>query len=167
MHPGFIGYWRRRRRAEAGAWSGAAYGSCYGPRADSASRDWSWATSGPFGDSFGAGGFGTRRPVRFLAMRLDLDEAQIAKLAKIVERLRVEREQGAVDTRRAAGELADALEGEALDSARIDQASRLRVEAAGRVQDALVRALREIHALLDAEQREELASLIRSGALRL
>jgi Spy/CpxP family protein refolding chaperone len=168
MHPGFMGYWRRQRCAESGAWNGSAYAGCYGPRAGGSPPHWSWAASGQFGDSlFGAAGFGTRRPLRFLAMRLDLDDAQVARVAKIVERLRVEREQGAVDLRRAAGELADALEGDALDPARVEEASRLRVEAARRVQDAVVRALRELHALLGAEQRDELASLIRSGALRL
>jgi Spy/CpxP family protein refolding chaperone len=128
---------------------------------------WTWAAAGHFGDAVFGAGFGTRRPVRFLALHLDLDDAQVAKLAKIVERLRVECEQGAVDLRRAAGALADALEGEALDAGRLEECTRVRVEAAKRVQDAVTRALRELHELLDAEQREELASLIRSGALRL
>jgi Spy/CpxP family protein refolding chaperone len=167
MHPGFMGYWRSRRCADAAA-NSAAFASCWGARAGDSPPRFDWAANGQFGDSlFGAAAFGTRRPVRFLALRLDLDDAQVAKLAKIVERLRVEREQGAVDLRRAAGELADALESEALDAAHIEEASRLRVEAARRVQDALVRALRELHALLDARQRDELASLIRSGTLRL
>jgi hypothetical protein len=100
-------------------------------------------------------------------MRLDLDDAQVARLAKILERLRVEREQAAVDTRRAAGALADALEGEALEATRVEEATRLRVDAARRVQESVARALAELHALLDAEQREELASLIRSGAVHL
>jgi Spy/CpxP family protein refolding chaperone len=123
--------------------------------------------SGRYGDAAFGGSFGTRRPVRFLALRLDLNEVQVAKLARIVDRLRVEREQGAVDVRRAAGTLADALEGDALDAARLEDSARLRVEAAKRVQDAVTHALRELHELLDAEQREELASLIRSGALQL
>jgi Spy/CpxP family protein refolding chaperone len=100
-------------------------------------------------------------------MRLDLDDAQVAKLAKIVERLRVEREQAAVDARRAAGSLADALEGAAVDDARVQEATRLRVDATRRVQEAVARALGELHELLDGEQREELASLIRSGTIQL
>jgi Spy/CpxP family protein refolding chaperone len=163
MHPGFIHHWRRRHRAVLGA---PVYG-CYGSGGSHAQR-WVWEASRRFGDSaFGAESFGTRRPVRFLAMRLDLDDAQVARLAKIVERLRVEREQAAVDTRRAAGALADALEGEALEATRVEEATRLRVDAARRVQESVARALAELHALLDAEQREELASLIRSGAVHL
>jgi Spy/CpxP family protein refolding chaperone len=165
MHPGFIHHWRRRQRGAAGCGAGASFGwgdpVSYGP-------GWAWHASRRFGDSaFGAEGFGTRRPVRFLAMRLDLDDAQVAKLAKIVERLRVEREQAAVDSRRAAGSLADALEGADLEPGRLEEATRLRVDAARRVQEAVARALAELHALLDAEQREELAALIRSGAVRL
>jgi Spy/CpxP family protein refolding chaperone len=98
-------------------------------------------------------------------MRLDLDETQVAKLAKILDRLRVEREQAAVDQRRAAGALADALEGEALETSRVEEATRLRVEATRRVQESVARAAAEIHALLDAEQREQLAALIRGGSV--
>jgi hypothetical protein len=165
MHPGFIHHWRRQRRAACGD-AAAAY-ACYGAGA-AYGRRWAYEASRRFGDAtFGAEGFGARRPVRFLAMRLDLDDAQVAKLAKIVERLRVEREQAAVDSRRAAGAIADALEGASLEAERLEEATRLRVEATRRVQESVARALRELHELLDGEQREELASLIRSGALRL
>ena len=167
MHPGFISYWRRRPHAR-NACATAGMSGCYAPHATGAAPGWAWMASSQFGDAlFGVGGLGTRRPVRFLAERLELDDPQVAKLAKIVERLRVEREQGAVDLRRAAGAMADALEGAALDTAHLDEATRLRVDAAKRVQEAVARALRELHELLDAEQREGLASLIRSGALRL
>jgi len=164
MHPGFIHHWRRRQRSgELGA---PTYG-CYGSGGSPGQR-WMWEATRRFGESsFGAESFGARRPVRFLAMRLDLDDAQVARLAKIVERLRVEREQAAVDGRRAAGTLADALEGAALDAGRVDEATRLRVDATRRVQESVARALAELHELLDAEQREQLASLIRSGVVNL
>jgi Spy/CpxP family protein refolding chaperone len=166
MHPGFIHHWRRRQRAAAECGT-PVYGCYVGTRPGYGSR-WAWEASRRFGDGMhGAVGFGARRPVRFLAMRLDLDDAQVAKLAKIVERLRVEREQAAVDSRRAAGALADALEGAAVDAARVEEATRLRVDATRRVQESVARALGELHELLDGEQREELASLIRSGAIQL
>jgi Spy/CpxP family protein refolding chaperone len=159
MHPGFIHHWRRRRASEGQA----AYYGCYG--GGSGLR---WDASRRFGEAgVGAAGFGARRPVRFLALRLDLDDAQVAKLAKIVERLRVEREQAAVDSRRAAGVIADALERAEIEAARVEEATRLRVDATRRVQESVARALAELHALLDAEQREELASLIRSGEIQL
>jgi len=163
MHPGFIHHWRRRQRA---AELGAPVYGCYGSGAAHGQR-WVWEASRRFGESFGAEGFGARRPVRFLAMRLDLDDAQVAKLTKILEHLRVEREQAAVDARRAAGALADALEGAALDAGRVDEATRLRVEATRRVQESVARALAELHELLDGEQREQLALLIRSGVVHL
>lgn len=166
MHPGFIHHWRRRQRAAAGCDTTASHG-CYGSSASHGQR-WVWEASRRFGDAaFGAEGFGARRPVRFLAMRLDLDDAQVARLAKILERLRVEREQAAVDSRRAAGVIADALEGAAFEPSRIDEATRLRIEATRRVQESVARALGELHELLDGEQREELASLIRGGAVVL
>jgi hypothetical protein len=165
MHPGFIHHWRRRQRSAAEC-AAAAY-ACYGPGPRFSER-WAWEASRRFADAAaGSAGFGARRPVRFLAMRLGLDDAQVAKLAKIVERLRIEREQAAVDSRRAAGVLADALEGAAVDAGRVEEATRLRVEATRRVQESVARALGELHELLDGEQREELAALIRSGAIHL
>ena len=59
-------------------------------------------------DFFGAG-LGVRRPLRFLAWRLELSEEQTASLARILERLKLERAQAALDLRRAAAELADAV----------------------------------------------------------
>jgi hypothetical protein len=163
MHPGFIHHWRRRQRA---AEFGAPVYGCYGSGAAHGQR-WMWEASRRLGESFGAEGFGARRPVRFLAMRLDLDDAQVAMLAKILERLRIEREQAAVDSRRAAGALADALESAALEASQVGEATRLRVEATRRVQESVAHALAELHELLDAEQREQLASLIRSGVVHL
>jgi len=120
------------------------------------------------GDSvFGAGGLGVRRPLRHLAYHLDLDPAQVSKLARILESVKVEREQAAVDLRRASGELADALEGEELAAEKLSAAGERRLEAARRVQETVAEAVRALHALLDEEQREGLADLIRTGGLRL
>ena len=56
-----------------------------------------------FGDEgFGpGGGFGVRRPLRFLAHKLDLDNDQVVQLARILDELKIERAQAAVDDRRA------------------------------------------------------------------
>ena len=48
----------------------------------------------------GFGGFGVRRPLRFLAHKLELDEKQITELARILDELKTERAQAAVDDRR-------------------------------------------------------------------
>ena len=41
------------------------------------------------------------------------------------------------------------------------------MQSAERLRDAVVKALQQIHALLDAEQRKRLAYLIRTGTLAI
>jgi Spy/CpxP family protein refolding chaperone len=112
-------------------------------------------------------GFGVRRPLRFLAWRLQLDDAQVTKLAGILNELKTERAQAAVDDRRSLTAFADAVSGESFDEARATEAAGSRVKSAERLQAAVKQALGGIHAVLDAEQRERLAYLIRTGALML
>jgi Spy/CpxP family protein refolding chaperone len=111
------------------------------------------------------GGFGVRRPLRFLAHRLDLDERQVAELARILDELKTERAQAEVDRRRTVAAFADALGGEAFDAAKAAEGGAARVRTAERLRDAVLKALREIHAVLNAEQRGRLAYLIRTGTL--
>jgi Spy/CpxP family protein refolding chaperone len=118
-------------------------------------------------DLFGGAGLGVRRPLRFLAYRLDLSAEQTQSLARILERVKLERAQAALDLRRASADLADALDADSLDRARLDGAAAQRAAATQRSQEAVARALEELHALLDPEQRGLLAELIRTGTLRL
>jgi Spy/CpxP family protein refolding chaperone len=111
------------------------------------------------------GGWGVRRPLRFLAHKLDLDEKQIAELARILDELKTERAQAEVDDRRARAEFADAILGATFDAAKAGAAGERRVQSAARLRDALTRALAAIHALLSPEQRERLAYLVRTGVL--
>jgi Spy/CpxP family protein refolding chaperone len=113
----------------------------------------------------GGGGFGVRRPLRFMAHKLDLDEKQITELARILDELKTERAQAEVDNRRTLSEFADALSGEVFDSGKATAAGERRVQSATRLRDALVRALGQIHALLNPEQRTRFAYLIRTGVL--
>ncbi len=115
----------------------------------------------------GGGSFGVRRPLRFLAYRLGLTDDQTAELARILDDLKTERAQVAVDERRAASAFADAISAETLDEARLGVAATSRVRSAERLRDAVVRALGRIHALLDAEQRKQLAFLIRTGTRQI
>jgi Spy/CpxP family protein refolding chaperone len=173
MHPAFLWYWRRRLHAADGGCASFAYAGC-GPGSGAHAR---WRAgeelwfSGPgrFDEDplFGAGGLGVRRPLRFLASRLDLSEEQFARAARILEELKIERAQAMVDLRRASAEFAAALEGAEFGRERARSASERRIEAARRVQEAVARALEQLHALLEPDQREELATLIRSGAVRL
>ncbi len=111
------------------------------------------------------GGFGVRRPLRFLVHKLELDEKQTTKLVKILDELKTERAQAAVDDRRAVASLADAIAKEAFDESAAREAAQRRVETTERVGKAVENALAEMHALLTAEQRETLSYLIRSGTL--
>lgn len=112
-------------------------------------------------------GFGVRRPLRFLAWKLGLDEAQVAELAAILNELKTERAQHAVDDRRALTMLADAAVGDAFDAAKAEEATRLRNESAERVQLQVVASLRRMHELLRPEQRAQLAYLLRTGTLAM
>jgi len=110
-------------------------------------------------------GFGVRRPLRFLAYKLELDDKQIEQLARILDELKTERAQSAVDDRRSLGDFADALAGETFDAAKANAGADRRVESSRKLRDAVVRALQQIHAILNPEQRAKLAYLIRTGVL--
>jgi Spy/CpxP family protein refolding chaperone len=159
MYPGF--HWWRARHGDYGPWAASwACGPGYAERLWAERR----AAGGHHGD-FAGGAFGVRRPLRFLAFKLDLDERQVAELAKILSELKTERAQADVDSRRTLSGFADAVAGETFDEARATEAGGLRVSTAERLRDAVVKALERIHAILDAEQRERLAYLIRTGVL--
>ena len=118
-------------------------------------------------DDLGAGAFGVRRPLRFLAYKLDLDQQQVTELARILSELKTERAQAEVDGRRATTVFADAIAGESFDAQRAAQAGGMRVTTAEHLRDAVIKALERIHALLEPEQRERLAYLIRTGTLQI
>ena len=59
----------------------------------------------------------------------------------------------------------EALSAEAFDGAKAASAGERRVASAAKLRDAVVRALQQIHAMLDPEQRARLAYLIRTGTL--
>ena len=118
------------------------------------------------GPSF-SGGLGVRRPLRFLAWKLGLDEQQIAGLAAVLDALKTERAQAEVDDRRALSLLADAAESDPFDAAKAAEAARVRGESTERQQKKVAESLGRIHALLDQEQRGRLAYLLRTGALSM
>ena len=172
MHPGFMNWWQSRRGGACGqqaGWGGGEH------RAEGCGGRWqhggdgggggAWAQGGGHDDDFGGGAFGVRRPLRFLAFKLELDEKQVAELAKVLSELKTERAQAAVDHRRTTAALADAIASETFDAASAEKAAGERVKSAERLRDAVVKALAGIHALLVPVQRDKLAYLIRTGAL--
>lgn len=113
------------------------------------------------------GMFGVRRPLRFLAYKLGLDESQVAALAAILDELKTERAQAAVDQRRRISALAEAVESAAFDEERLGIVTEEQKRSDERIHAAVARALKKLHALLDEEQRKQLAYLLRTGALTM
>src|SRR5689334_24872507 len=92
------------------------------------------------GDDF-AGGFGIRRPLRFLAWKLGLSEPQLERFAAVINELKTERAQAAVDDRRALTLLADAAIGDEFDPVKAAEAAKLRTESAQRLQQRISESL--------------------------
>lgn len=168
MYPGFMSHWRQRHgesRAEMSAgcgWGGRRMRS-HGPWEYRAARGDDEA-----GDTgFGGGSFGVRRPLRFLAYKLQLEEPQVAQLARILDEIKTERAQAAVDHRRALSAFAEAIEGEKFDRPKADAGAGIRLQSAERLRGAVVTALGKLHELLDPQQRGRLAYLIRTGTLSI
>jgi Spy/CpxP family protein refolding chaperone len=154
MHPGFMSWWRSNRA------NACSRSRCSPGHFDGAHFGWS--------EHEGAGaGLGVRRPLRYLAWKLELEQEQVAKLAAIIETLKTERAQADLDFRRSTSVIAAALEAAILDQAALDDAAKQRVESEQRRQRAVAGALSSIHALLDEDQRKRLAYLVRTGALEL
>jgi len=175
MGPGFFGFFGRGH----GHGHGHDHPHC-GPSGEHHPPHWAGHRGGPFGGGRGpwhggppgggdfdgdGGGFGVRRPLRFLAWKLELEEEQIPKLAVILDELKTERAQASVDHRRSVAALADAVGGATFDAAKAKEAGDSRVKTAERLRDAVTTALEKIHAILDDEQRKNLAYLLRTGAL--
>jgi LTXXQ motif family protein len=167
MHPAMMSWWGSR--AGCGTFSGAPGGGGGGYGGGRWGHGHGGHGGGDDGDGegFGGGSFGVRRPLRFLAYKLDLDERQVGELARILDELKTERAQAEVDRRRSLSAFADAVGGDAFDEARAKEASGTRVATAERLRDAVTNALRRLHALLEKDQRERLAYLIRTGVLAL
>jgi Spy/CpxP family protein refolding chaperone len=166
MHPGMF-WWHARKHA-------CGEGVGCGSHAGGGGPPWvrhQHGHGGPFGGDGGGddlgGGFGVRRPLRFLAFKLELDEAQVTELATVLNELKTERAQAAVDLRRTTSALADAVSAEGFDEAKAKSAADERTKSTERVQAAVVRALGRFHALLRPEQRAKLAYLLRTGALSM
>ncbi len=172
MHPAFVAWWHAGRGGSCGpgAWFGGprgGFGGRCGPGGGGGGGGGDDSPGGSDFDGSGGGNFGVRRPLRFLAHRLELDDGQIAELATILDELKIERAQAAVDHRRTTSAFAEAVIGDKIDDARLDQIRADRVKSAEHLQAAVTRAIGRIHALLSSEQRKKLAYLLRTGALAI
>ena len=162
VHPAIIVMSRERAARSCGVSAGC--------ESSSHSGSWAWhCGSADFEGGGGPGGgpFGVRRPLRFLAYKLELDDAQITKLAEILSELKTERAQAAVDDRRALAAFADAVAAETFDAAKAGEGASMRARGAEQLSRTVVAALGRIHALLSPEQRSRFAYLIRTGTVLL
>ncbi len=139
-----------------GPWS-AHTGHCSRSRQDWRSgRLYAWH-SGPT--------LGVRRPLRYLAFKLDLDEDQVRELAGILDDLKTARAQADLDWRRSISDLASAMEAAEFDADGARSALQRRAEGAEQLRSRTLACLERLHRLLDRDQRRELAYLMRSGGV--
>ncbi|HTU63766.1 MAG TPA: periplasmic heavy metal sensor [Polyangiales bacterium] len=164
MHPGFMGWWKHRH-AHACDMHAGAHGGRWGDRAGCSAHAGFHAGSYEPGDP--GGGFGVRRPLRFLAHKLELNESQLEVFARALDALKTERAQASVDQRRRVSTLAEALEQSDFDEGKLREAGEQQEKSASQVRAAVETALRKMHAVLDADQRKRLAYLLRTGVLSI
>ncbi len=157
MHPGFYYRWKRSMEDRGGEqWASACGREGWRRHRRSQSRSVAQAS-----------GFGVRRPLRYMAHRLDLDDDQIDILAGILNVLKTERAQARLDEQKSIAGIADAVDGDTFDAHAAEEALKLRVAAAERLKDEVLTTLQKTHDMLDPEQRKQLAYLLRSGQLTI
>ena len=157
MHPSFYYRWKRAQEDHGGEERASACGGAgWRRRAHSQRRS-----------AYHAADFGVRRPLRYMAHKLDLDDEQVDTLAAILNVLKTERAQARLDEQRSIGGVADAIEGERFDQAAAAEALAARVAAAERLKQEVLTTLERTHEMLDPEQRKRLAYLLRSGQLTI
>ena len=154
----------RSYRTNSCVWRGYAYAA--GPAEEQpSSRATRWETRR---HRRGAGGsFGAGRPLRYLSYQLDLDERQQRSVAAILDRLKLDREQAKLDEQKTISTMAGLVTGEQVSVDGFQQALAPRVESARNLQVAIAKAMQELADILDSDQREELAHLLRSGAFKI
>ena len=158
-------HWHSRHRTGCWDFSPAYAWASAGGDSDSEPRGAEFYFSMGRGDDELSSGLGVRRPLRFLTWKLDLTNDQVAAVARILERLKIERAQAEVEQRRTASALADAVSSETFDRAAAEVAADHRASSAKSVQAAVAAALGDLHAALEPDQRRRLAMLIRTRAI--
>ena len=159
MHPGFYYRWKRSQQDRENDMRATACGRGGWRRGQEHDRH--------LHTSWHGSGFGVRRPLRYMAHQLDLDDEQIDTLAGILNLLKTERAQARLDEQRSIAGIAEAVEREGFDAEAAAEALSLRVAAAERLKEQVLETLRKTHEMLDPEQRKRLAYLLRSGQLTI
>lgn len=117
-----------------------------------------------------SGNFGVRRPLRYLSYQLDLDESQRRQIAAALDTVKIEREQEALDEKKMVADLADLVASNTdseLSTDSLKAALSPRVQASEKLQKRMAKALKQIVQVLDSDQRQEFAYLLRTGDFRI
>lgn len=111
--------------------------------------------------------FGVRRPLRYLAHRLDLDDNQMRRMATVLNQLKTEREQASLDEKRTVAGLAAIMaEGTpTLDDCR--EVLTGRTKATEQLNEETAKSIVAICDLLDDDQRAEFVDLMLAGDFSL
>lgn len=110
-------------------------------------------------------GRGPSRSLRRLFWHLGASREQARALRDAAASVREVAFARAGEVRRTRDDVAEALRGESLDSARIEAAFARHDEALAAMRTAVRDALAKVHATLDAKQRDRLADLLEWGPL--
>jgi hypothetical protein len=141
-------YHRAWRHAyAAGCWQ-RAHAEANAQPTDRTHSMFSWS-SGPT--------FGVRRPLRHLAWKLNLSEAQVRDVVDVLDRLKTAYNQARLDQDRSTSEVAAAFTGAEFDADRVTAALANRTRATEVLNADLLVATRRIFELLNEEQRREFA----------
>ena len=111
--------------------------------------------------------FGMRRPLRHLAWKLNLTDAQIRDVVDVLDKMKTAYNQARLDRDRSTSEIAAVFSAAAFDAERAGSALSMRTRATDALNQELLAAMRRIFELLNEDQRRDFAYLLRSGAFAL
>ncbi len=109
--------------------------------------------------------FGVRRPLRYLSYQLDLSENQMRRMSSVLNAIKNEREQSALDEKRTVTAIADLMADGTPTLEEFSEALQPRTSNAEQLQAEIARGLAQISNILDEDQREQFVGLLLSGAI--
>ena len=109
--------------------------------------------------------FGVRRPLRYLSYQLDLSENQMRRMSSVLNAIKNEREQSALDEKRTVTAIADLMADGTPTLEEFSEALQPRTRSAEQLQAEIASGLVQIFDILDDDQREQFVVLLLSGAI--
>lgn len=113
----------------------------------------------------GGSNFGVRRPLRYLAHRLDLDDSQTRRMASVLNQLKTEREQAELDEKRTVAAMANLLADGTPTLEEVRGTLIGRVKSAEQLLEETAKAVVAICDFLDDDQRDEFINLLLTGSV--